>query len=329
MKTALITGALGQDGSYMAEHLLSLDYEVWGTIRVNPRDVEEAVNNYVKGVHYMYADMRDEVSLETVIRKCFPDEIYNFAGQVFVPTSWERPAETLDINTSGFARLLHVVERVYPESRVYQASSSEMYGNMLGSEGIVKLDELSTMRPVSPYGVSKYAAHKLAEVYREKGMYVVSGICFNHESPRRGDEMVTRKITKCFAKGKVFGKSTLRLGNVLAKRDWGFAGDYVKAMHLMLQKDIPEDFVIGTGKAYSVNDFVYYAAQAVGNSDNIELQVNCPEFSRPNELFTLVADASRAWTVLGWKPKTSFEQLVNMMVEADIERYQRMRCAAI
>lgn len=325
MKKALITGSLGQDGSYMAEYLLSLGYEVWGTARMDALFSA----NLVKNVHYVYADLRDELSMETVIRQCHPDEIYNFAGQVFVPTSWEKPAETFDVNTAGFARLLKVVEKVCPNARVYQASSSEMYGNVLGG-GTSFLDELSAMHPVSPYGVSKYAAHKLVDVHRQKGMYVVSGIAFNHESPRRGMEMVTRKISRAAAEAKVTGKATLKLGNVETKRDWGFAGDYVKAMHKMLQQPTPEDFVIGTGRAHSVAYFCDVAWQHIGRGDALHIEENCPEFSRPNELHTLIADTHKITQVLGWKAETYFEQLVRMMVEADIKQLEKNQvCAEI
>ena len=336
MKTALITGCTGQDGSYMAEYLLGLGYEVFGTVR---KHTHNGSQHYVKGVQYEYADLRDEISLETVIRKCHPDEIYNFAGQVFVPTSWEQPAETFDVNVGGLARILAIVLKVCPNCRVYQASSSEMYGNTLMKSRIsgptslaenmlAALNENSPMRPVSPYAASKLAAHKLVSVYRQKGIYAVGGICFNHESPRRGVEMVTRKISRHVGAVKAGVKSTLRLGSLTTRRDWGFAGDYVKAMHLMLQKGIPQDYVIGTGVAHSVLDFLN-ASFGLKNgtlNDMPDVEAGCPEFVRQNELYTLIADASFAQRSLGWKPETSFEQLVRMMVTADYEYYKDKVC---
>jgi GDPmannose 4,6-dehydratase len=328
MKKALITGALGQDGSYMCEHLLSLGYEVWGTVRFEARNRREH-EHYVLGVNYRFADARDELSLETVIRSCNPDEIYNFAGQVFVPTSWMHPAETFDVNTSGLARILSIVEKVCPKARVYQASSSEMFGNVIlkprslgyatNNLQFTRLDENSPMHPVSPYGVSKLAAHRLVDVYRQKGLYVVSGIAFNHESPRRGAEMVTRKITKHLAaikSGRLLGP--LRLGNPDAKRDWGFAGDYVQAMQLMLQPDMPDDYVIGTGETHSVREFVNQATEFMNVA--VEIDYNAPEFMRSSELYCLIADCSKIKSRLGWEPNHTFDELVMMMLSEDSRR---------
>jgi|ERR1039458_2462170 GDPmannose 4,6-dehydratase len=333
---ALITGCLGQDGSYLAEHLLSLGYEVWGTVRrirpgITPTlfDADDS-GNWVAGVDYYYADMTDIVSVDKVIRKCWPDEIYNLAGQVFVPTSWNYPAETFDVNTGGLARIMKVLEETKCKAKVYQASTSEMFGNQLTylmEKGIVSLNEKSIMHPVSPYGVSKLAAHKLVDVYRQKGMYIVSGILGNHESPRRGEEMVTRKITKHVAKWRRetsgafgIGCATLKLGNLQSKRDWGFAGDYVKAMHLMLQQEQPDDYVIGTGEAHSVQEFLEAALEAAQLDlfswpEHVEID---PAFSRSEELHTLVLDASKAKRILGWKSETTFKQLVTMMVNSDV-----------
>lgn len=326
MKKALITGCLGQDGSYLAEYLLSLGYEVWGTVR---RDLayNRITSNWIKGVIYEYADLRDQMSLTTVIVKCRPDEVYNLGGQVFVPTSWQFPAETLDVNTGGLVRIMRALESVDCKAKVYQASSSEMYGNVLTYKmkaGVVALNEKSEMHPVSPYGVSKYAAHKLVDVYRQKGWHISSGILFNHESPRRGPEMVTRKITRQVADWvtEVGGDfSTLRLGNIESKRDWGFAGDYVKAMHKMLQMPEADDYVIGTGEDHSIKEFIMEALKAAG----IDLfnwyaytEINQNAFTRPNELHTLVADASKANDILDWEPTTSFQELVSMMVKSDI-----------
>jgi len=319
---ALITGALGQDGSYLSEFLLKQGYEVWGLVRGSA----PLHDNVVKNVVYVYGDMRDELSLEQVIRKLQPDEIYNLAGQVFVPTSWDNPAETFDVNVGGLARILHVVERACKNAKVYQASSSEMYGNVR-SEYLIALNEKSAMNPVSPYATSKYAAHKLVDVYRKKGFFVVSGILFNHESPRRGQEMVTRKITRQIGAWMAGEKGQLRLGNCDAKRDWGFAGDYVVAMYRMLQLPEPEDFVIGTGKAHSVDDFVRTAIEASDlrlDDSIIDVQVNCPEFARQNELWTLVANYSNAESKLKWHPEYSFEELVAMMVKSDAAYYKEL-----
>lgn len=326
MKKALITGALGQDGSYLAELLLSKGYEVWGTVR---RYVIKELDAYwIPGVNYMYADLTDELSLDKVIRKCWPDEIYNLGGQVFVPTSWTYPAETFDVNLGGLARIMNVLEKVQCKAKVYQASSSEMFGNALDEykmiDGFVALDEGSPMEPCSPYGVSKYAAHRLVDVYRQKGWHISSGILFNHESPRRGPEMVTRKISLHVAKWRKElpdKHSILKLGNIKAKRDWGFAGDYVEAMWLMLQQKDPGDYVIGTGESHSIADFINEACKAAqldlfnwGMCTDVEQK----EFNRANELHTLVANADKARRVLGWSPKTSFEQLVAMMVNSDL-----------
>jgi GDPmannose 4,6-dehydratase len=333
MKKALITGVLGQDGSYLAEYLLSLGYEVWGTVR---RDLayNRITSNWIDGVIYEYGDLRDQMSLTTVMVKCVPDEVYNLGGQVFVPTSWRFPAETFDINTGGLVRIMRALEDTQCKARVYQASSSEMFGNVLTykmKDGLVALNENNTMNPVSPYGVSKYAAHRLVDVYRQKGWHISSGILFNHESPRRGAEMVTRKITRQVAKwvSEAPGKhSILKLGNIRSKRDWGFAGDYVKAMHLMLQENNPDDYVVGTGQAHSVEDFL----DAAVKSTHMDLfnwgmvtEINDKAFTRENELHTLVADYSKASNILDWEPETSFEELVAMMVKADISKISKAK----
>lgn len=317
MRKALITGALGQDGSYLSEHLLKLGYEVWGTVRMNPSCHE----HYIKGVRYVYADLTDPLSLMKVIRQSSPDELYNLGGQVFVPNSFVDPCGTFDANTSGLARILLILEQLkLKDTRVYQASTSEMFGNVLAGPGVVSLDENVEMNPVSPYGVSKLAAHKLVDVYRQRGMYVVSGILFNHESPRRGLEMVTRKITRQIAKwvGVSGDRTPLRLGTLDAERDWGFAGDFVEAMHLMLQQAQPDDYVIGTGVAHSIEDFLVKALACVGlTPKDALLEFNCPDLIRSPELHTLVADYTKAKTQLSWHPKHSFDELVRMMMEHD------------
>ncbi len=321
MKKALITGISGQDGSYLAEYLLGLGYEVWGLVRREPASIRwlEPVRQRVE---FVYGDMRDAESLGVAFQKAWPDEVYNLAGQVFVPTSWEFPSETFDINVGGVARLLQIIERTKPDTRFYQASSSEMVGNFDGA-----MDERVPLRPTSPYGVSKLAAHRLVEVYRARKVFAVGGILFNHESPRRGPEMVTRKITRAAATWVAGDHTPLRLGNLDARRDWGFAGDYVRAMHAMLQAAAPNDYVIGTGVSHSVRDFlqeVITSLHELGLRDraprSIEewVQVD-PRFLRTGEIHDLRADPSRAKKELSWHPTVNFKELVRMMVKADLE----------
>ncbi len=319
MKKALITGLSGQDGSYLAEYLLDLGYSVYGLVRR-----ESATMRWLQPlqdkIEILYGDMRDPVSLEIAFAKATPDEVYNLAGQVFVPTSWHLPSETFDINVGGLARILNIVERLKPEARVYQASSSEMYGNLNGLR-----NEGTPLHPTSPYGVSKTAAHNLCEVYRARGIFAVGGILFNHESPRRGPEMVTRKITLAsadWAKGK---KNKLKLGNMQARRDWGFAGDYIRAMHAMLQQDKPVDYVIATGESHSVYDFVVEVLRALdlipagaNPADVVNEYVEVdPKLFRTGEIHDLRGDATLARKELNWKPEVDFPGLVRMMVEAD------------
>jgi len=313
MKRALITGITGQDGSYLTEHLLSLGYDVFGLVRRNPEGVSW-MQPLANKVTFIYGDMRDPLSLAAAFQKADPDEVYNLAAQVFIPTSWVVPEETFNVNVGGLARLLYIIERTKPNTRIYQASSSEMYGNIGGI-----LTEESAFAPKSPYGVSKLAAHELCRVYREKGMYVVSGILFNHESPRRGPEMVTRKITRAVA-GWIKGDRTkLKLGNLDSRRDWGFAGDYVKAMHLMLQQPKAQDFVIGTGESHSVREFVAEALNSIKFVGSVEDFVEVdPQFVRKNEIHNLVGNPRKAQQELGWSTVIDFPELVKMMIEADL-----------
>jgi GDPmannose 4,6-dehydratase len=318
-KTALITGISGQDGSYLAEYLLNLGYHVWGFARRDPQGMRW-IWPIANRIELVYGDLRDPISLEVGLRKAWPDEVYNLAAQVFVPSSWEFPAETVDTNVGGLARILRIVEQEKPDTRVYQASSSEMYGNAPGA-----CNEQTPFSPASPYGVSKLAAHRLCQIYRERGLYVVGGILFNHESPRRGPEMVTRRITLAAASWAKGDRTKLKLGNLQARRDWGFAGDYVKAIHLMLQQKEPKDYTIGTGKSHSVAEFVEQVfgelRQIDGKGDfsgPIEKFVEVdPRFLRTSEIRDLRADASLARKELGWKPTVDFQQLVHMMVTAD------------
>ncbi|MGH7347308.1 MAG: GDP-mannose 4,6-dehydratase, partial [Candidatus Rokuibacteriota bacterium] len=235
MTTALVTGITGQDGSYLAEHLVDLGYRVFGLVRRDPGPMSWLAP-IADRIELLHGDLRDEASLDAAFQRAWPDEVYNLAGQTSVPRSWERPDQTLDINVGGLARLLHIVERRRPDARLYQASSSDVFGNVDG-----RCDETTPLCPTSPYGISKMAAHRLCDAYRRRGIYAVSGILFNHESPRRRPEMVTRKITRAAAAWARGDRTKLKLGDLQARRDWGFAGDYVKAMHAMLQPPGPED----------------------------------------------------------------------------------------
>lgn len=319
MKKALITGVLGQDGSYLAEYLHGLGYKVFGTTRRNPQ-----TSRWIKQldfVQFLYADMRDELDLTAAVHRAWPDEIYNLAGQVFVPVSWNKPTETFDVNTAGLARILRIVETVKPDTRVYQAGSSEMYGN-----GDGKCNEATPFNPVSPYGVSKYAAHRLVSVYREKGAYVVGGILFNHESPRRGLEMVTQKIATHVAGWALGDRTPLPLGNMEARRDWGFSGDYVKAMHLMLQAETPKDYVVGTGVDYSVQEWldecVHAAKIPFGEVEQLILIDKA--FVRENEIKRMRADYSAIERDLGWRPEVTAWKLADMMVTDAVNRLREV-----
>lgn len=319
MKRALITGISGQDGSYLAEYLLDRDYQVYGLVRREPHSMRWLAP-IVDRLELLYGELQDAASLEVAFEKAWPDEVYNLAGQVFVPTSWEIPAETFDVNVNGLARLLTIVERRKRDTRVYQASSSEMFGNVNGL-----CDEKTPLAPTSPYGVSKMAAHCLAQVYRARGLFVVGGILFNHESPRRGVEMVTRKITRAAAGWAAGDKTKLKLGNLKARRDWGFAGDYVRAMHGMLQPAVPNDYVIATGESHSVAEFVAAViADLRGLSDATEaarliddyVEVD-PGLLRTGEIHDLRGDATAARRDLGWAPTVDFRGLVHMMLASD------------
>ena len=319
MKKALVTGISGQDGSYLAEYLLELGYSVYGMVRRETGTMRWLIPIQDK-VEVLYGDMRDTASLEVAFAKASPDEVYNLAGQVFVPTSWQIPAETFDINVGGLARLLNIIERQKPDTRIYQASSSEMYGNQNGLR-----DEQTGLAPTSPYGVSKTAAHRLCGVYRERGIFAVGGILFNHESPRRGPEMVTRKITLAAADWAQGKKNKLKLGNMQARRDWGFAGDYIRAMHAMLQQDKPNDYVIATGESHSVYEFVVevlHRLDLVPPGRNVAEVVNeyvevDPKLFRTGEIHDLRGDSSLARHSLNWNPEVDFKGLVSMMVESD------------
>ncbi len=321
MTTALVTGITGQDGSYLAEYLVGLGYKVYGLARRDP-GAAGWLPPITDRIELLQGDLRDLNSLEAAFREAWPDEVYNLAGQTSVPESWELPDQTIDINVGGLARLLQIVERHRPDTRLYQASSSEMFGNVDG-----RCNETTPLCPTSPYGISKMAAHRLCEVYRRRGIYAVSGILFNHESPRRRPEMVTRKITRAAAAWARGDRTKLKLGDLQARRDWGFAGDYVRAMHAMLQRPGPEDYVLGTGTSHSVADFVAQALAELrtvnGDACAFSTLEECveidPRLLRVGEIRDARADAARAHRELGWKPLVDFPSLVRMMVRADLE----------
>ena len=335
-RKALITGITGQDGSYLAEFLLEKGYKVFGLIRRSSAGPNlRNISNIVHRIELLQGDMTDSDSLKRAIRDAQPTEIYNLAAQSFVPMSWSSPTYTMNVNAGGFVYLLEAVRDAYlpHQIRIYQASTSEMYGNSGAEEaapvehGGLSLSEDSPMRPRSPYGVSKLAAHRMVQVYRESfGMFVCGGILFNHESPRRGEMFVTRKITKSVARIVLGKQGRVELGDLHARRDWGFAGDYVKAMWSMLQQEQALDYVIGTGVTHSVEDVAAYAfahaqevsGKALEHPWDKYIHVAEKNF-RPAEIWTLKADIFKAETMLGWKPKTDFGSLIRMMVEHDLE----------
>lgn len=313
---ALITGITGQDGSYLAEYLLSQGYEVVGVVRRTSHHSYERIDHLLDRVEIVPADLLDQHSLTVVLQETRPDEVYNLAAQSFVPTSWSQPVLTGEFTALGVTRLLEAVRLVHPTARVYQASSSEMFGKVVESPQT----ERTPFYPRSPYGVAKAYGHWITVNYRESyGLYAVSGILFNHESPRRGIEFVTRKVTDGVARIKLGLAQEVRLGNLDARRDWGFAGDYVEAMWLMLQQAVPRDYVIGTGETHSVRELVEIAFGHVGLDWQKHVVVD-ERFYRPAEVDLLQADPTRARTELGWRPRTSFRQLVTMMVDADLQR---------
>ncbi len=321
LKTALITGITGQDGSYLAELLLAKGYRVVGVVRRSSTTPYERIAHLVDRVELASADLLDQTSLTDVVHETQPDEIYNLAAQSFVQTSWAQPVLTGEFTALGVTRMLEAMRKAAPKSRFYQASSSEQFGKVVE----VPQRESTPFYPRSPYGVAKLYGHWITVNYRESfNLFAVSGILFNHESPRRGLEFVTRKITDAVARIKLGLQHELRLGNLEARRDWGFAGDYVDAMWRMLQLDEPDDFVIGTGETYSVRDFCDAAFSAV-DLDYKEFVVQDEKFFRPAEVDLLVADPAKAAERLGWTPQVPFAELVRMMVAADLERYARAR----
>jgi len=315
-KTALITGITGQDGSYLAELLLTEGYRVVGMTRRTSTDVHERIQHIVDDIEFVSGDLLDQSSITSIVAAVRPDEVYNLAAQSFVPTSWDQPVLTGEFTALGVTRVLEAIRTTDPRIRFYQASSSEMFGKVQA----VPQNEQTAFYPRSPYGVAKLYGHWITINYRESyGLYAVSGILFNHESSRRGKEFVTRKITDGVARIKLGLANELRLGNLEARRDWGFAGDYVRAMWMMLQQPAPDDYVIATGVTRSVGEFVRAAFEHV-DLDWERYVVVDPRFYRPAEVDMLVGDSSKAHDVLGWEPGTPFERLVETMVQADLER---------
>jgi len=313
---ALITGITGQDGSYLADFLLEKGYEVHGMVRRASTESFERIEHIRDKISLHQADLLDQLSIIGIIEEAKPDEIYNLAAQSFVPTSWNQPVLTGEFNALGATKILEAIRHMNRKIKFYQASSSEMFGKVRQ----VPQNENTPFYPRSPYGVAKVYGHFITVNYRESyNIFGVSGILFNHESPRRGLEFVTRKITDGVARIKLGLAKELALGNLDAERDWGFAGDYVKAMWLMVQQDEPEDFVISTGESHSVKDFVEAAFGHVG-LDYKEHVVTDPRFVRPAEVDRLLGDSSKAKKVLGWEPAVKFKELVTMMVDADLER---------
>jgi GDPmannose 4,6-dehydratase len=315
-KRALITGITGQDGSYLAELLLDKGYEVHGMVRRSSTESFERIQHLTDKVRLFQADLLDQSSLVDALEEAQPEEVYNLGAQSFVPTSWRQPVLTAEFTAVGVTRLLEAIRRANPDIRFYQASSSEMFGKVRE----VPQTETTPFYPRSPYGVAKAYGHFITVNYRESyGLFAVSGILFNHESPRRGLEFVTRKISDGVARIKLGLADELRLGNLDAKRDWGFAGDYVEAMWLMLQAETPEDYVIATGEEHSVEEFADLAFAHAGLDRNQHVKTD-PAFLRPAEVDHLVGDAAKAREQLGWEPRVSFRELVEMMVDADLER---------
>jgi GDPmannose 4,6-dehydratase len=319
MPTALITGINGQDGSYLAELLLSKGYQVVGMVRRSSTMTFERIEHLLDQIMIVQGDLHDQSSLVSILEQHEPVEIYNLAAQSFVPTSWSQAILTGEVTGLGVTRLLEAIRLVNPKIKFYQASSSEMFGKVLE----VPQRETTPFYPRSPYGVAKVYGHWITVNYRESyNLFAVSGILFNHESPRRGLEFVTRKISHGVASIKLGLAKELRLGNLESQRDWGFAGDYVEAMWRMLQHKEPDNFVIGTGETHSVREFCQIAFSHVG-LDYEKFVIQDPRFYRPAEVDLLISDPRKAYTVLGWEPTVDFAGLVRMMVDADLERLSK------
>lgn len=315
-RKALITGVTGQDGSYLAELLLEKGYEVYGLVRRSSVDTSDRISHLLDRITFIQADLLDQSSLISALRQARPQEVYNLAAQSFVPTSWHQPVLTSEFTALGVTRILEAIRTIDPEIRFYQASSSEMFGNPPETPQ----RESTPFHPRSPYGVAKVYGHHITVNYRESyGLFACSGILFNHESPRRGVEFVTRKVTQGVARIKLGLAKELKLGNLEAKRDWGYAGDYVEAMWMMLQQPRPDDFVVGTGIAHSVQELVQTAFDTAGLEWRKFVRTD-PDFIRPAEVDHLLADTAKANQTLRWRPRMSFSQLISMMVEHDLHR---------
>lgn len=318
-KRVLITGITGQDGSYLADFLLEKGYEVYGMVRRSSTENFERIEHIKNKITLIQGDLLDQMSMISIMQEAKPDEIYNLAAQSFVPTSWTKPILTGEFTALGVTRMLEAMRLVCPKAKFYQASSSEMFGKVKESPQ----NEDTPFHPRSPYGVAKVYGHYITVNYRESyDLFAVSGILFNHESPRRGKEFVTRKISDGVARIKLGLEKKLLLGNLDARRDWGFAGDYVRAIWLMLGQKKPSDFVVGTGQTHSVREFCHEAFKVVGLDWRKFVKVD-KKFIRPAEVEKLCANPARAHKILGWKPTVTFRQLVKIMVRADLERVER------
>lgn len=324
-KRALITGITGQDGSYLAELLLDKGYEVYGFVRRLSTPNIGNIQHIQDKIHLVSGDLLDQGSIVDALKASQADEVYNLAAQSFVKTSWEQPVLTGEFTGIAVTRVLEAIRQTNKDIKFYQASSSEMFGKVTETPQ----KETTRFYPRSPYGVAKAYGHYITVNYRESyDMFAVSGILFNHESPRRGIEFVTRKITNAVARIHLGKQDKLELGNLEAKRDWGFSGDYVEAMWLMLQQETPEDYVVATGETHSVREFVELAFEAVGITDWENYVISdSPKFTRPAEVDFLIGDYSKAKERLGWSPKTSFQDLVTMMVKADVELEKKAHSA--
>ena len=321
MKTALITGITGQDGSYLADFLLEKGYRVFGMVRRSSTEKFERIEHIRDRVTILQADLLDQLSIIHALEEAKPDEVYNLAAMSFVPTSWTQPVLTAEFTAVGVTRILEAVRLVNKCIRFYQASSSEMFGKVREVPQV----ETTPFYPRSPYGVAKVYGHWITVNYRESyGIFACSGILFNHESPRRGLEFVSRKITNTAARIALGMESKIRLGNVEACRDWGYAGDYVRAMWLMLQQDKPEDFVISTHRSHSVRDLLITAFHRAGLEWEKYLELD-PGLVRPAEVDHLIGNPAKALKMLGWKPEVSFEQMIEMMVDSDLEMNRRLQ----
>ncbi len=324
-KTALITGITGQDGSYLAELLLEKGYRVVGMTRRSSSSAHERIDHLTGSIELVQGDLLDQASLVSALQTTGPDEVYNLGAQSFVPTSWNQPTLTAEFTALGVTRLLEAVRQVDPAIRFYQASSSEMFGKVRETPQ----NEETPFYPRSPYGVAKVYGHFITVNYRESyDLFACSGILFNHESPRRGHEFVTRKVSDAVARIKLGQQQELRLGNLDAERDWGFAGDYVRAMWLMLQRDEPRDYVVATGETHSVRELCQIAFARVGLDYRDHVVID-HSFIRPAEVDQLLGDADKARRELGWEPEVTFEHLVHMMVDADMARLEQQQPSAV